>query len=363
MKVLQILHTDEIGGIQTLAAMVEEGLVAHGIAVETAFLFPRPFMPATAKMLAAASMARRILMGGFDALVAYQATASILVGTAGRIQGSSHRIVHQTCVPGETAPVVRWLDRLVGSAGGYTANIANSAFTEAEFAGYPARYRRHMQLIEHGLDPPRPKLTRAEARQRFQLPATGSIILNVGRLVDQKNQDVLVAALPALPGAHLVIAGDGPRRPEIEALADQHGVRNRLILLGSVPPEGVPDLFAASDIFAFPSVWETFGLAAVEAAMVGLPSVVADLDVLREVLATDQTATTRFVNPRDVKRWKDALGKMLRDPPSPSLVQASAKAITRKYARERMVASYIALLKPDRGEDRAMVNRTRELEV
>jgi glycosyltransferase involved in cell wall biosynthesis len=361
MKVLQILHTDEIGGIQTLAAMIEEGLVAHGISVETAFLFPRPFMPAPAKLMAAAAMARRILRGGFDVLIAYQATASILVGTAGRAQGCTHRIVHQTCVPGETAPIVRWIDKLVGSVGGYTANIANSVFTEGEFAGYPASYRRHMQLIEHGLDAPRPKLNRAEARERFNLPADGSIILNVGRLVDQKNQDVLVAALPALPRAHLVIAGDGPRRAEVEALADQHGVRDRLILLGAVAPGDVADLFAAADVFAFPSVWETFGLAAVEAAMVGLPSVVADLDVLREVLATDAVQTARFINPHDVKRWKDALGKMLREPPSADAMRASTRAITRKYARERMIASYIALLKPESGSDRASTLQRQEV--
>ncbi|MBS7697317.1 MULTISPECIES: glycosyltransferase family 4 protein [unclassified Chelatococcus] len=344
MKVLQILHTDEIGGIQTLAHMIEQGLVQHGVEVETAIMFPRPFMPAKDKLVAAIAMARRIMAGGCDALIAYQATASILVGTAGRLGGFKNRIVHQTAIPGETAPFVRWLDRFVGTTGGYTANIANSVFTQNEFSHYPVTYRRDLRLIEHGLDAPQSHLTMAEARQRFNLPATGKLILNVGRLVDQKNQDVLVKALPALPAASLVIAGDGPKRTHIEALAREFGVHERLILLGNVSPSDVPDLFAAADVFAFPSVWETFGLAAVEAAMVGLPSVVADLDVLREVLATGEIAPIRFANPHDVKRWKDALAQMLRNPPPPAVRREAARAVTAKYARERMVDSYLDLL-------------------
>lgn len=344
MKVLQILHTDEIGGIQTLAHMIEQGLVNKGVSVDTAFLFPRPFMPAKEKITAAVAMGRRIMAGGFDALIAYQATASILVGTAGRLGGYKHRIVHQTAVPGETAPFVRWLDRFVGSTGGYTANIANSVFTQGEFAQYPIAYRRDLRLIEHGLDAPHAHLTMAAARERFKLPASGKLILNVGRLVDQKNQDVLVKALPALPGASLVIAGDGPKRAHIETLAKELGVSDRLILLGNVAPGDVPDLFAAADIFAFPSVWETFGLAAVEAAMVGLPAVVADLDVLREVLATGEISPIRYANPNDVKRWKDVLGQMLRNPPPLAMRQEAARAITAKYARERMVDSYLDLL-------------------
>ena len=344
MKVLQILHTDEIGGIQTLANMIGQGLAQHGVEVETAIMFPRPFMPVKDKLAAAIAMARRIMRGGYDAAIAYQATASILVGTAGRLGGYKHRIVHQTAVPRETAPFVRWLDRFVGSTGGYTANIANSVFTQNEFTQYPMTYRRDLKLIEHGLDAPRPSLTMAEARQRFGLPATGKLILNVGRLVDQKNQDVLVKALPALPGATLVIAGDGPKRSQIEALARAFGVQERLILLGNVAPADVPELFAAADVFAFPSVWETFGLAAVEAAMVGLPSVVADLDVLREVLATGEIAPIRFANPHDVKRWKDSLGQMLRNPPPPTMRREAARAVTAKYARERMVDSYLDLL-------------------
>ena len=97
-------------------------------------------------------MARRIWRGGFDMLVAYQSTASILVGIVGWLSGCRLRVVHQTCTPSATPRPLRVLDKLAGTLGLYSANIVNSAATWAEFARYPARYRRSMILIEHGLD-------------------------------------------------------------------------------------------------------------------------------------------------------------------------------------------------------------------
>lgn len=94
-------------------------------------------------------MARRIARRDFDALVAYQATASILVGAIGWLCGCPLRIVHQTCTPDETAWPVRLADKIAGALGLYTLNIINSASTHVEFDAYPAKYRRSMQLIEH----------------------------------------------------------------------------------------------------------------------------------------------------------------------------------------------------------------------
>jgi len=345
MHVLQILHDRERGGIQTLAAMIEEGLASHGIRVETAYLFPRPGLNKAAKFACAASMAGRILRGGFDALLAYQATASILVGTVGWLRGCPLRIVHQTCATMAMAAPIRLLDMLVGALGLYTANIANSVATRAEFERYPPSYRRAMVLIEHGLDPPLPRQRRDKTRTRFNLPAGRPVLLNVGRLVDQKNQSVLVRALAQIPEAHLVIAGSGPDEDGLRALASDLAVPDRLHLVGAVPPSDIADLYAAADLFVFPSTWETFGLAAVEAAMLGLPMIVADIPVLREVLATDSEKPVAFIEPYDVGAWASAISGALAGKPARS--EQFARDMTRKYSRERMIESYLALLQAD----------------
>lgn len=345
MRILQILHDRERGGVQTLAAMIEEGLLPHGAAFETVYLFPRPGLSTFGKLRCAFAVARRIIRGGFDALVAYQATASILAGTIGWLQGCPLRIVHQTCTPGEIAWPVRLVDKLVGTLGLYTVNIANSVSTCAEFDSYPARYRRSMILIEHGLDPPVPPHGREETRRRFSLPLARPILLNVGRLVAQKNQGVLIRALAGVPQAHLAVAGAGASEHAYLQLAATLGVADRVHLLGAMAPEDVADLYAAADLFVFPSTWETFGLAAVEAAMVGLPQVVTDLPVLREVLSVQGTQPVTFVQPHDVSGWLSAIRGALDEPPPPDAVRAFAQAISRKYSRSRMIESYLTLVR------------------
>src|SRR5271155_398489 len=137
MRVLQILHDDERGGVQKLAAMIEQGLNPQRFVVETAYLYPRSGVPAFVKLVCALRMARTIWRGGFDTLIAYQSTASILVGVAGWLGGCRLRVVHQTCTPAETPRLLRLTDRLVGALGLYSANIVNSAATWAAFARYP----------------------------------------------------------------------------------------------------------------------------------------------------------------------------------------------------------------------------------
>jgi len=347
MRILQILHDRERGGVETLAHTIERGLDPHGIVFETAYLFGQPGLGILRKLSGATAMARRILRGGFDALIAYQATASILVGAVGWLAGCRVRIVHQTCTPGETALPVRLVDRAVGAFGLYTVNIANSAFTRAEFRDYPERYRRAMILIEHGLDPPAPSQPRGETRRRFGLPAARPLLLNVGRLVAQKNQGVLIRALPRLGDAHLAVVGSGANADPYRGLAADLGVADRLHLLGPIAAADIADLYAAADLFVFPSTWETFGLAAIEAAMAGVPMVVADLAVLHEVLATEDPPVedpVTFVAPHDVDRWATAILNALAAPPASEVKAEYAAKIARKYSRAKMVESYWRLL-------------------
>ena len=343
MRILQVFHDYERGGVQVLADMIEQGLSPHRIGVETTHLFPRPGLPAFSKLICAWRAARYIWRGDFDVLVAYQGAASILVGVVGWLRGRRLRIVHQTCTPGATAPLIRWLDKLIGALGLYNFNIANSAATWAEFARYPASYRRAMILIEHGLDAPAPTRHREEARRRFNLPLSQPLLLNVGRLMAQKNQELLIRALPNLPRAHLVLAGGGLKVDAYQALADTLGVGDRLHILGSLPPGDIADLYLAADLFVFPSTWETFGIAAVEAAMVGMPMVVADLPALREVLRAEGNEPVAFAAPHDVEAWIAAISAALAAPPSPQIAAIFARTIRRRYSRQRMIESYLRL--------------------
>ena len=337
MRVLQIIHSDDAGGVKTLAEIVRDGLSSRGVTVETAILFPGRHV--RAKLAGTARVAWRILTGRHDAVIAYQSSASILTGVVGFLARCPRRIVHQTALPTEVKGAMRALDRIVGTLGLYTVNVANSHATVAAFAAYPARYRRDMLMIEHGLVARKAARGRAATLAAFGIPP-GRILLNVGRLTDQKNQGVLIRALARVPDARLVIAGDGPERADYAELAAELGVTDRLHMLGDVTRADVADLLAAADLFVFPSTWETFGLAALEAVIAGVPIVAADLPVLREVLSADDGAAATFVAPHDTQGWIAALASASAKAPAPAIVEALA----RRYSVTRMVDAYAALL-------------------
>ncbi len=350
-RVLQIVHTRETGGVQTLADSLATGLAARGFTVETEYLYPEAGGSAVAKVAALARMMFRLQRGGYDALIAYQPTAAILIGLGGRLAGCPLRLVHQTTLPSELSPLQRGLDKLAGSLGLYTLNVANTAETLDRFSRYPEPYRRSMMLIEHGVACPCPRLGRRETLRHFGVPDDGPILLNVGRLSAQKNQNLLIRALPALANARLVIAGGGPRLDEYRELATSLGVDGRLHLLRDVDSNGIANLYGAADLFVFPSTWESFGLAAVEAAMAGLPIVASDLAVLREVLrqAGSQVA---FAPGDDLEAWQASIQATLtRLATAQRAPLAVRKAIEARYGLDRMLDDYARLLTRALGHD------------
>lgn len=342
MRILQILHGKEAGGHLTLAEIVGTELAKRGFELESAHLFARFDTAMPAKVAGTLRVAARILFGKYDALITYQPSASILAGVIGTIARCPRRIVHQTNLPDEIKQLMRWLDRLAGVLGLYSVNVANSSATWKAFSRYPRRYRRSMILIEHGVEVTQPTRDRAATLARFRIPDDGRVMLNVGRLSAQKNQRVLIEALAELPDRRLVVAGEGALRSTYEAMAAQLGVLDRLHLLGDVSRQEVADLLRAADLFVFPSTWETFGLAAVEAALAELPVVASDLPVLREVLSCGLGAAATFVPAGDPVAWARAIADC--GPRSTAECGKIAAVLSSRYSITKMAEAYYGIL-------------------
>lgn len=345
MRVLQIVHSPDPGGVLALARSIAAELADHGIVVETEFLYKEALPGKLRRVSGTLRLAGRILRGRYDGLIAYQATASLIVGIVGWLTGTRARIVHQTVEPLITAAPIRLMDRLVGTLGVYHANIVNSIWTQSQFAHYPKRYRRSLVLIEHGIAPPALRRGRAEVLRAYEVPDDGPILLNTGRLVEQKNQAVLIRALVDLPGTRLVLAGAGPLLEEYRDVAARLGVADRLHLLGAVPHAEIADLYAAADLFVFPSLHETFGISAVEAVLLRRPAVVAGIAVLREVLTIGGESEVAFVDPHDEAAWRAAIRLMLASPPPVERLSAFADRVADHYSTRRMIGSYTQLLR------------------
>ncbi|MGZ4547530.1 MAG: glycosyltransferase [Blastococcus sp.] len=163
-------------------------------------------------------------------------------------------------------------------------------------------------VVPNGVDVdalyPRPA---AAARDRLGLPHVPTVVC-VGRLAEQKGQDLLLAAwaevLDAVPEAQLVLVGDGPERAALEAAAPA-GVR----FAGAQDPT---DFYAAADVVALPSRWEGGPLVPLEAMAMGRPVVAFDVQGVRAALGS----TGAVLDPGDVRGMAAALARLLTDPAS-----------------------------------------------
>jgi glycosyltransferase involved in cell wall biosynthesis len=174
-------------------------------------------------------------------------------------------------------------------------------------------------VVHRGRDPdrlgePSPERRRA-ARRSLDVRDDDEVVLTVGRQEFQKGQRHLLAAVAALaprrPKLQLFVAGrPGASSPELERLRERPELTGRVHFLGH--REDVPDLLAASDVFAFPSLFEGLGGSVLEAMALGLPIVASDLPAVREVVEEGANALLIPVEAED--ELAEAIEGILQDP-------------------------------------------------
>jgi glycosyltransferase involved in cell wall biosynthesis len=153
----------------------------------------------------------------------------------------------------------------------------------------------------------------------------GPVILCVGALIPRKGQELLVQALPRLPGVTLLFAGQGQYRRALEKQAEELGVDRRIGFLGSVPHDRLPRIYAAADVMALPSSSEGLANAWVEALACGTPIVITDVGGARELL--DRPEAGHIVD-RDPDTIAAAIGDLLTNPPEREAVRDTALRFT-----------------------------------
>ena len=165
-----------------------------------------------------------------------------------------------------------------------------------------------VDVIPYGVDLDR---FRPQEREPHDELAVGS----VGRLSPEKGLKYLLRAMPEVTrhqaGVRLLLAGDGPERRSLERLAARLGLADRVEFTGEVPHEQVPRMLARMDVFAMPSTWEGFGVAALEAAAIELPVVASNIHGIPDVV--DDGVTGILVPPKDVAALSQAIVRLLRD--------------------------------------------------
>lgn len=157
------------------------------------------------------------------------------------------------------------------------------------------------------------------------------VILGVGSLTPRKAWAVLLDALAPLAahGWRLVVAGDGPDRAALQALADTHGLGERVTFLGEVDDTTLAQLYDRADLFVLPSHYEGFGMALTEAIARGLPAIATEGVVAVRHL---DRGSVRVVPQGNAARLSDAIRALL-EPGARRDLAARAVAAARDLPR------------------------------
>jgi glycogen(starch) synthase len=203
--------------------------------------------------------------------------------------------------------------------------IACSAYMREHISDIYGIPEERIAVIPNGIDPADlvPVDDLETLRSRFAAPDERLVLL-VGRLVYEKGFQLALEALPGLiervGNVRFIVAGSGTAEQELREQATRLGLDDHGAFVGWIGDDVLHSLYRISDLTVVPSIYEPFGLVALEAMASGCPCLVADTGGLREVVPNDD------VGLRFHSRDADSLGQM------------AERLLTDSELRDRLVA-------------------------
>ncbi len=177
-------------------------------------------------------------------------------------------------------------------------------------------------------------------RKRYGLDGE-KVIMHVGRVAWEKNLDLVIDGFARLvedePAARLLIVGEGPAKKHYMKKVREREIADRVIFTGFVPDSELPQFYAACDVFAIASKFETQGLAALEAMATGKPVAGIDFRAVAELIRPRENGFLFDENPGScAQAMKEALNCSPR-------VREAARATAKTYSVEDSVSRLIEL--------------------
>jgi len=168
--------------------------------------------------------------------------------------------------------------------------------------------REKLSVIRNGVDVSRfnVNIDTRTVRRRYARPDE-KMVVYVGRLVHEKGVHVLIGAVPkvlsALQNVNFVIVGEGGMKDYLAQEAWDFGVAHRVFFAGFVDEKTLVAMYKASDAAVFPSLYEPFGITALEAMAAKTPLVVSDTGGLAEIVEHDKTGVKVYPDNSDSLAW------------------------------------------------------------
>ncbi|RBY88454.1 glycosyltransferase family 4 protein [Blastococcus sp. TF02A-26] len=201
-----------------------------------------------------------------------------------------------------------------------------------------------------------PAVDGSAVRERHGL-GDAPVVVCVSRLVPRKGQDVLVAGwsrvLARHPGARLLLVGGGPQESALRRAVAARGLEGSVVLTGPVPPDRLPEHYAAGDVFAMPCRTrrggldvEGLGMVYLEAAACGLPVVAGTSGGAPEAVRDGVTGSV-VPDPRSPEAVADTVAALLDDPArARAMGRAGRSWVEERWSWTRIAETFADLLDP-----------------
>lgn len=226
------------------------------------------------------------------------------------------------------------------------ATIALSKKSKAQLESWQDKdYNYDVTLLPSGVNAlPRPSRTELAAfREHWGLNESDEVFGFVGRLGEEKNLPILIEAFDIIgtkrPNAKLLFVGDFDYRETLETIAAASRFPDRIIFTGAIPREELGVVYAALDVFAFPSLKDTQSWVLHEAAHARLPIVLIDQG-LSEVVFDGENGYFAKNNARDFARQ---VVRLLESPELRQAFGARSKALANRLTERRQIKKTMTL--------------------
>ncbi|KAA0012293.1 MAG: glycosyltransferase family 4 protein [Thermoplasmata archaeon] len=202
----------------------------------------------------------------------------------------------------------------------YTAKILNEKIMEREIKVLPTGI--DIEKFSNG--------DGSEIKKRYD---GKKIILHVGRVVKEKNLDLLIEAAPYIlekMEAVFIIVGEGPAKEELEEKVRRMKLQEYFVFTGFVKDEDLPNYYKAADVFVFPSVYETQGIVAFEAMAAGVPVAASTAKALPDFIKDGENGC--LFNPYNARECAEKIVKVMEN----KEIVRKASEFVKEYSIERM---------------------------
>jgi glycosyltransferase involved in cell wall biosynthesis len=181
-------------------------------------------------------------------------------------------------------------------------------------------------------------------RATLGIPAGAPLIAYSGRIALEKSLDTLVKAFSVLVhrglDAHLVLIGGGPWEEQCRRLVQEEGLAERVHTTGYVPRETVLEWLADADVYCFPSLTDTQGVAVLEAMAMGCPPVAARSGAVEDVIRQERDGL--IVEPT-AEALAGAIGRVLGDDGLRRGLAGEARRRAEEFSADRMARRLVGV--------------------